>query len=81
LKNVTGDNCKLIFSLLEPNVLNVSFLATKVSSDYWVIDSDYTLPATICKDLGIAQAKITPGKYKCTQDPSGSWSVNFNIKY
>ncbi len=81
LKDVSADKCKLIFERIGNNEISISYLENEVTSDYFVVEKNYTLPSLISNELGERSIAIVAGKYLSVKDPAGFWTTRFKIAF
>lgn len=81
LKDVSSDKSKLIFERTGNNEISISYLASEVTSDYFLVEKNYTLPSLISNELGERSIAIVAGKYLSVKDPAGFWTTRFKIAF
>ena len=80
LFNQPKGQCGLILEYSAPTSLTISYLADKVNSSDFLVESDKALPPYICKKLGVQSMTILKGIYKSSVDSKGVWKTTFNVK-
>jgi len=73
-------HCGLILEYSAPTSLTISYLADKVNSSDFIVDTDKVLPPYICKKLGVQSMTILKGIYKSSVDSRGVWKTTFKVK-
>ena len=80
LFNQPKGQCGLILEYSAPTSLTISYLADKVNSSDFLVESDKALPPYICQKLGVQSMTILKGIYKSSVDSKGIWKTTFNVK-
>ena len=80
LFNQLAGECGLILEYSAPTSLTISYLADKVTTSDFLVESDKALPPYICKKLGVQSMTILKGIYKSSVDSKGVWKTTFNVK-
>ncbi len=80
LFNQPEGQCGLILEYSAPTSLTISYLADKVNSSDFIVDTDKVLPPNICKKLGVQYMTILKGIYKSSVDSRGVWKTTFKVK-
>jgi len=73
-------HCGLILEYSAPTSLTISYLADRVNSSDFIVDTDKVLPPYICKKLGVQSMTILKGIYKSSVDSRGVWKTTFKVK-